>query len=46
MSKLFFAFCYTYTGNYKYSNTYINLEHVLFTNNPNYGVNRYKINLF
>ena len=35
MIRLIFAFCYTYTGNYKYRNIYINLEHLLFTNNAN-----------
>lgn len=44
--RLIFAFCYTYTGNYKYRNIYINLEHLLFTNNANNDVNRYKIYLF
>ena len=46
MIRLIFAFCYTYTGNYKYRNIYINLEHLLFTNNANNDVNRYKIYLF
>ena len=46
MIRLIFAFCDTYTGNYKYRNIYINLEHVLFTNNANNDVNRYKIYLF